>query len=182
MPRWPRPLPIDPKVIDLPVEDGNVQLQPLHDRAQDVADILAVRTWKLLKGAVQRGESTQLPFTTIAEELVRSEKDTKWAHCLLAQFCFKFGQMLEKALLRITKGEVECPTSSFRWVTWEDCETQYQLDHQLLRYVLSCRVTLGKPSHLHITTDAHTGCGLKLHNSLISKGNVVALAPPQAYP
>ena len=28
MPRWPRPLPIDSSVIDLPVEDGHVQLQP----------------------------------------------------------------------------------------------------------------------------------------------------------
>ena len=31
--------------------------------------MLVVRTWKLLQGAVQRGESTLLPFTTIAEEL-----------------------------------------------------------------------------------------------------------------
>ncbi len=54
-------------------------------------------------------------------------------------------------------------------------------DHYILvRYTLCCRVASEEVSNYVAATDAHDGCGHKLHNTVIGMpGNVLALGLPQ---
>ena len=182
-PRAPRPPDYEAPTVELPLAAGILEVAPLKAFADSSANILAVRAWRIFASqAWPLAEDTKLPLKVLFEALLRTPADVAWAKTIYAQICYQLGFAFEKRCLKLCKSDNPPEAMSCRWATWQDVGAQYQLDHMLVRYCLSCRIALQRGRVYHFVTDAHTGCGPKMANTPIARGNVMALAVPQVGP
>ena len=89
--------------------------------------------------------------------------------------------MEQRLLAQLSPQAKSADTWDCQYRVWGDIDAGYHLDHQLVRYTLSSRVASEDKVNFILATDAHDGCGIKVHNTVIGIDNLVILAAPQAF-
>jgi hypothetical protein len=122
-------------------------------------------------------------LSSYAQKLPKKDNDV--AISMVSQLCVCLAKGFEDAVVKanngkkspkeLAGGELDC-----KWTTWKDYDQGYQMEHQLLRYVLAGRETALHQRRFVLACDAHDGCGKKLFNTVIGLPcNVTIIAPPQ---
>ncbi len=177
-PRWPRPALYGVTSVELTCKDMMVDLGPLRRLASDAggSGSLAARYLAPVKQAIVQGSLAT--FSSLFNHLHGAKKDKSVASSFLAQLVLQLAYKVDEGLRAVSP---ENGSWDMQWQPMHEGTTKYELEHLLVRYAVASRMAAEGHQHFVIATDAHDGCGLKLHNTVIGlKSNLLIVTAPQA--
>lgn len=178
---WPRPSPYGPLSVTLPLKDLQIDLTKLKEQAHvDQAELIMQRYWLATVGCASGDDKMRVQVKDLLMHLHLTSRDKNVAWAFVAQICLQIAKKLEAALKDGPAAHEDDDSWNLEWRPLNESETVYQMDHQLVRYVLASRVLSERARSFVLATDGHDGCGPKLLNTVIGlPSNLCIVAVPQ---